>query len=74
MKDCWPGEVRRNPTGDPLLRLVAVILAQRDWAEVQVQAMQDAADLLQRLIACLRERFGDQWWEALGLPPDGAVE
>ena len=69
MKDSWPREVRQNPDADPLLRCVQRALAQRDWSEVGLRQWQAVADWLQRLQVRLREKHGDRWWEALGLPP-----
>ena len=69
MKDIWPDEVRKNPDGDPLVRIIQLALAQRDWATVMPPAWQAASDYLQLLHRRLREKFGDDWREVLGLPP-----
>lgn len=69
MKDCWPTEVLWNVSGNPLLRVVARRLAERDWARLCADRCQSDADYLIRLNAWLCEERGDEWWKRARLPP-----
>lgn len=67
MKAAWPDDVRQNPTRDPLLRLAAEDLAERDYAELMLRR-QRRADYLHHLQERLCDRFGPEWWEHLDMP------
>ena len=69
MKQSWPEEVRRNVARNPLLTVVAHVLAERDWANARGDAWQQLADWLQRLNAWLAESHGEAWWDEVGIPP-----
>lgn len=68
-KAIWPEAVRKNTNRDPLLMIVAVTLAVRDFARVMMLYAQSIADWLIQLHRTLRDRDGDAWWLAFNLPP-----
>lgn len=65
----WPEVVRNNPTRDPLLWVVAVALAVRDFAGVLTVYAQQIADWLIELHTALATQHGAAWAGALALPP-----
>jgi len=68
MQADWPEAVRNNPTRDPLLWVVAVALAVRDFAGVLTIYAQQIADWLMQLHAALIAHHGAAWVSALALP------
>ena len=67
-KATWPAEVRENATENPLVRIVAGVLAVRDSAAVAAGEAQHVGDFLLRLNVTLTKRFGPTWWRTLNLP------
>lgn len=74
LKYDWPANVRRNVSRDPLLWIAALMLAARDLAAFCVDRAQQVADWLSLCSDALRERFGERWWETIGLPQLWAEE
>jgi hypothetical protein len=68
MKYDWPECVRKNVNGDPLLWIAALVLSAADFAEFIVHRARRLADWLVLLWEALRQQYGEQWREALGLP------
>jgi hypothetical protein len=65
----WPPEVRTNPQRDPLLWLAAACLGLRDHLGWWVTWLDRIAHWLLALATALRESHGEQWGQALGVPP-----
>jgi len=68
MQADWPEAVRNNPTRDPLLWVVAVALAVRDFASVLTVYAQQIADWLVQFHAALVAHHGAAWVSVLALP------
>ena len=65
----WPTPVRENPNRDPLLWLAAACLGLRDHLSWWVAWLERIAHWLLALASALKETHGEQWGQALGLPP-----
>ncbi len=68
MQRDWPERTLRNPDGSPLLAAAATI---RGWLDVLLLIVQRTVGhvpaFLESLDAALREKYGESWWEELGL-------
>ena len=63
----WPQEVVTNPTCDPLLLGVALLLAIWDACRVLGPYLGSLIDYVRRLREVLVAKFGDRWFDALRL-------
>lgn len=65
----WPDAVRSNPHRAPLLWLAAALLGLRDHLNWWVDWLTRIAAWFVALTEALQARFGDRWWETLGIGP-----
>lgn len=61
----WPSAIRHNTNRDPLLWLAGAALSLQDQLTLWVSWLAEIASWLTRLGESLRQRHGEQWWDAL---------
>ena len=68
MQRDWPERTLRNPDGSPLLAAAAAL---RGWLDVMLiiieRTVGNIPAYLEVVDQCLREEWGDRWWERLNL-------
>jgi len=65
----WPNPLVSGPSDDPLLIIARVLRVVGDFSNWTTQYAVRLSDWILALWSVLVERFGNRWWESLGLGP-----